>query len=95
MADRSRKQKRPRDTNVRAKSTVALATGEELEKVLGQPQVSEPTPEERHAAAVALGRMGGKKGGKARAAKMTPEERRESARKAAQARWHPSGEFSS
>jgi hypothetical protein len=36
---------------------------------------------------VALGKLGGKKGGKARAAKMTPEERRESARKAAQARW--------
>ena len=35
----------------------------------------------------AAGRKGGLKGGKARAAKMTPEKRRESARKAAQARW--------
>ncbi len=37
--------------------------------------------------AVALGRRGGKKGGKARLVTMTPEERRESARKAARARW--------
>jgi hypothetical protein len=38
-------------------------------------------------AAAAFGREGGRKGGKARAAKLTPEERRESARKAAKARW--------
>jgi hypothetical protein len=35
----------------------------------------------------AAGRKGGLKGGKARAKKMTPEERKESARKAAEARW--------
>jgi len=34
-----------------------------------------------------LGRRGGPRGGKARAAKLTAEQRRESARKAAQARW--------
>lgn len=37
--------------------------------------------------AVALGRLGGKKGGKARAEKLTPEERSEIARLAAIARW--------
>jgi len=37
--------------------------------------------------AVALGRKGGLKGGPARAAKLSAEERRESARKAAEARW--------
>jgi len=37
--------------------------------------------------AVALGRLGGKKGGPARAAKLRPEERQEIARKAATARW--------
>jgi hypothetical protein len=37
--------------------------------------------------AVALGRLGGRKGGPARAAAMTPEERSESARKAVNARW--------
>ena len=41
----------------------------------------------KNAAAVALGRLGGLKGGKARARKLTAEQRRESARKAAQARW--------
>jgi hypothetical protein len=43
--------------------------------------------ERKNAAAVALGRLGGLKGGKARARKLTTEQRRESARKAAQARW--------
>jgi len=37
--------------------------------------------------AVALGRLGGKKGGKARFAKLTPEEKRDIARKAVLARW--------
>ena len=88
MPDRSHtNRKRPRDLNQRAASTVASATGEEPEPEPESVEVSEPTPEERHAAAVALGRLGGKKGGKARAANMTPEERQESARKAAQARW--------
>ena len=37
--------------------------------------------------AVALSRLGARKGGLARAAKLTTQERREIARKAAQARW--------
>lgn len=37
--------------------------------------------------AVALGRLGGKKGGKSRAKKLTPERRSEIARLAARARW--------
>jgi hypothetical protein len=37
--------------------------------------------------AVALGKLGGKKGGKARAEKLSPERRSEIARKAARARW--------
>jgi len=45
------------------------------------------TPDGKNAAAVALGRLGGKKGGPARAAKLTKEQRSESARKAAKARW--------
>jgi hypothetical protein len=49
-----------------------------------EPPVEEPEPLSPKAAA---GRKGGQKGGKARAIKLTPEERRESARKAAQARW--------
>ena len=42
---------------------------------------------EKNPAAVALGRMGGLKGGPARRDAMTVAQRRESARKAAQARW--------
>jgi hypothetical protein len=42
---------------------------------------------EKNPAAVALGRLGGKKGGKARAAKLTPRQRSEIASLAAQARW--------
>ena len=41
----------------------------------------------KNAAAVALGRKGGKKGGPARAAKLTSQQRSESARKAGLARW--------
>ena len=37
--------------------------------------------------AVALARLGARKGGLARAAKLTAQERREIARKAAEARW--------
>ena len=53
---------------------------------------AEPAPDEKpkpekNPAAVALGRLGGKKGGKARAAKLTKEQRSEIARKAARARW--------
>ena len=56
MADRSRRQpKRPRDTDQRAVSTVARATGEEPEDAAETVQVPDLTPEERHAAAVALG----------------------------------------
>ena len=45
------------------------------------------TVKRKNPAAVALGRMGGKKCGPARAARLTPEQRSESARKAVQARW--------
>jgi hypothetical protein len=43
--------------------------------------------ERKNAAAVALGRKGGKKGGPARAARLTAEQRSESARNAVRARW--------
>lgn len=76
--------RRPRDPNELAFQIVQEATGE------APPQ--EPKPErEKNPAAVALGKLGGKKGGAARAAKMTPEERAESARKAAEARWKKKG----
>jgi len=68
-----RSSKKPRDVNALAASIVAEATHD---------------PDEgKNPAAVALGRLGGKKGGKARAAKLTPEQRREIAKLAAKARW--------
>jgi len=79
----SKRKKRPHDFSVVAFRVVEQATAEP------KPEEAEPdlTPEERHAAAVALGRLGGKKGGRARAEKLSPERRREIARKAAQTRW--------
>lgn len=43
--------------------------------------------EEKNPAAVALGKLGGKKGGPARAAALSPKRRKEIARLAAQKRW--------
>jgi len=62
-----------KDTNIIAAKVVGQATNED--SIIKNP------------AAVALGRLGGKKGGKARAAKLSPEQRREIAQKAARARW--------
>ena len=73
--------KRPHDVSQRAKLIVDIATGEVEDKA---------EDEGKNPAAVALGRLGGKKGGKARAAKLTSEQRSEIARKAAQARWNKS-----
>lgn len=84
MAEKKRKPKRDHDFAVNAFRIVQQATGQ------SKPAAKESTPEfsvDRHAAAVALGRLGGLKGGKARARKLTPEQRKESARKAAKARW--------
>jgi hypothetical protein len=77
MPERSSKHKRPVDVNQLAKSIVDDSTDEER---------PEATPE-KNPAAVALGRLGGRKGGKARAEKLSPEQRREIAKKAAAARW--------
>jgi hypothetical protein len=78
--------KRPRDVNKRAASTVAMATCEaeanSVDVVIEIP--AESTPEERHLAAVTLGR----KGGQARAKKLTLEQKSEIAKKASKARWH-------
>lgn len=79
MPKRSRKR---RDLNELAKAFTDRATGEV------QDEAPEPPVDEgKNPAAVALGRLGGKKGGPARAARLTKEQRTESARKAARARW--------
>jgi hypothetical protein len=78
MPNRSRR--RP-DLNELAKTIVDRVTGE------AAPEPEEVPGDGKNPAAVALGRLGGKKGGPARAAKLTAEQRRESAKKAAAARW--------
>jgi hypothetical protein len=67
-------EKRPADVIGNAIHVMRIATGE----------IEETTTEDgKNAAAVALGRMGGK----ARAAGMTAKKRKEIAKKAAKARW--------
>ena len=88
MTERSSKRKkRDHDFSVIAHRVVQEATGE------AEPQQVELelTPDERHAAAVALGRLGGRKGGVARAKKLSKKRRSEIAKKAAQARWGAKG----
>jgi hypothetical protein len=67
-------QKRPADVNARAVMIAKIAMGE-IEDVT--------TEDGKNAAAVALGRMGGK----ARAASMSAKQRKEIAQEAAAARW--------
>ena len=55
--------------------------------VIAKAIVDATTEEEKNPAAVELGRRGGLKGGRARVDSMTPEQRKESASKAAKARW--------
>jgi len=83
MDTKQKHPKRPRDINQRAASTVALATGQAVQNTSEAKQVPEPTPEERHVAAIMLGR----KGGQARAKKLTPEQKQEIAIRAAKVRW--------
>jgi len=70
-------ERRPADVNARAVMIAKIATGEIDD--------APPTPESegKNAAAVALGRMGGK----ARAEGLSARKRKEIAQKAAKARW--------
>jgi hypothetical protein len=68
-----KRSRRPNDPNELAAAIVAEAT-----------EGPEPA---KNPHAVALGRLGGKKGGPARAKKLSAKKRREIAKKAAEARW--------
>jgi hypothetical protein len=81
MPTRSSKSK-DRDFAVNAFHVVEKAIGEHMD---GMPL--EDLNEGKNQAAVALGRLGGKKGGHARAAKLSPAKRKAIALKAAKARW--------
>lgn len=76
----SRSSIRPRDANQLAKLIVDIATGEDEDTPATKPRQKNP-------AAVALGKLGGKRGGAARANSLSPERRREIAQRAAAARW--------
>ena len=82
----SKRKKRDHDASVTAFRVVLEATADDEDE---SPAVAEKPLDTtgKNPNAVALGRLGGKKGGKARAAKLTSEQRSEIARKAAQARW--------
>ena len=68
----------PEDENVAAFDIVRQATeGDE----------DPPPPKKKNPAAVALGKLGGKKGGPARAKKLSAKRRKQIARIAAEARW--------
>ena len=78
----ARSSKNPQsDLNILAKSIAKQATSAEKEPLSKQPEST------KNPAAVALGRLGGRKGGEARAKKLSPERRSEIARKAAKTRW--------
>lgn len=85
MPKRSSKPKREgteHDFTVTARRVVEQAIGEQLD--------GSPLPDHtkgKNPAAVALGRLGGKKGGKARADALSPAKRKAIAKKAAAARW--------
>jgi len=72
---RNRSDKKPPDPGQSASNDVPMTDDE-----VAPPRV-------KNAAAVELGKLGGKKGGIARAKKLTKEQRSEIAKKAARARW--------
>ena len=70
------------DFAVNALRVVEQAIGEHMDGTAPEDQDAG-----KNKAAVALGKLGGKKGGKARAAKLSPPQRKAIAKKAAAARW--------
>jgi hypothetical protein len=77
----SKRKKRQSDANQIAASILKRATSDEIEL-----NVDENAPQ-KNPAAVALGKLGGKKGGPARAAALSKTERKAIASRAAKARW--------
>jgi hypothetical protein len=94
MNAQAKARKPKRDLNQLAASIVAEATGDAPPPE--EPDVpaedTEPEDDGKNPAAVALGRLGGKKGGPARAAKLSAKRRTAIAKKAAKARWEKKDE---
>lgn len=81
MPKRSSKKRPAKNVNQIAAEILQSATG-------GPDQLT--TQGTKNPAAVALGRLGGRRGGKARAASLSPAKRSQIAKKAAEARWKKS-----
>lgn len=79
----------PKRSSKKMKDGQQESTGQNASKSVGAYSSADPshTSDGKNPAAVALGRLGGRKGGVARAKKLTAEQRREIAKKAALARW--------
>lgn len=88
MPKRSRKKSKLTDLNQLARAIVDAATDECAPDHPSQIEPGQEPAHHKNPAAVALGKLGGKKGGPARAKKLSLEERKEIARKAARARWN-------
>lgn len=84
MPKRSSRRRQHEDANELAARVIMHIAAESEAEDTGEPDMSK---DGKNPAAVALGRLGGKKGGPARAAKLTPDERSAIARTAALARW--------
>jgi hypothetical protein len=88
MPKRSSKKSKPKDISQLARAIVEEATGESMaDHALPKDPTQKPT-RKKNPAAVALGKLGGKKGGPARRDKLSPERRKEIAMEAARVRWN-------
>ena len=75
--------KKTSDVNTTAFQILQAVTGQPAEP----PAKKKPAKPEKNPAAVALGRLGGKKGGPARAKKLSAQKRKDIAKMAAKVRW--------
>jgi hypothetical protein len=82
------KKPKPTDISQLARAIVEEATGESLANHALPKEPPKAPTHHKNPAAVALGKLGGKKGGAARAKKLTAEQRKAIAQKAAWARWN-------
>lgn len=88
MAKGPRGERRPDDPAAAAVRAVQIGLGEEPERLDRTVTNLHTVPDkEKSAAAIALGRLGGKRGGVARAQALSSDEKRRIAKKAADARW--------
>ena len=87
MPKRTSKKLKAQDISQLARAIVEEATGESLTEPSPPSDPPKEPPRKKNPNAVALGKLGGKKGGDARAKTLSPEQRRAIAEKAARVRW--------